>query len=96
MNEISKRFADSLRAARNAAGLSQDQVAERAGMSRVSVANYESGQHGASLEHAVLLASVLGFSLDSLKDGERTKRIASEAENLAPRLKELILKTIKE
>ena len=96
MSELAMRFAQQVRTSLQLAQLSQGKLAERTGLSRPSIANYESGTQGVSLEHAVLLASVLNFSLDALKGNERRKLIEAELENADPKLKEAILKTLKD
>ena len=49
-----------LRAARVAAGLSQEELAERSGMSSHSIISYELGRAKASIAAANLLGDVLG------------------------------------
>ena len=94
--DLGVKFAELLKSTRHALGLSQDQVAEIAGLSRASIANYESGLQGISLEHAVLLASELNFSLDSLKKNNHERLIEVELEGVEPKLKDVILRVLKE
>lgn len=51
---------------RQAAGLTQEQVAEAVGVSRQTVAKWESGETSPDLEHASALADALSTTLDGL------------------------------
>ena len=55
-----------LRAARESAGLSQQDLATRAGVSRQLVGAVEAGRHLPRVDSALALASVLGVTVDSL------------------------------
>ena len=55
-----------LRTAREAAGLSQHDLASRAGVSRQLVGAVEAGRHLPRVDSALALASVLGVTVDSL------------------------------
>lgn len=55
-----------LKKARKEAGLTQEQLAERAGVSRAAVARYESGEIEPSLKTLVSIADTLNVSTDSL------------------------------
>ena len=55
-----------LRAARESAGLSQQDLAVRAGVSRQLVGAVEAGRHLPRVDSALALASVLGVTVDSL------------------------------
>lgn len=67
-----QRFATSLRTARNAASLSQEDVAYRAGLTRYTYQKYEKGEsrpgHAANptLRTLLALSQVLGVSLTDL------------------------------
>lgn len=69
---FAQRFATSLRAARDRAGLSQEDVAYRAGLTRYTYQKYEKGEsrpgHPANptLRTLVALAQVLGIPLTDL------------------------------
>lgn len=67
MSKINRVFGNLLAKSRKQAGWTQDTLAEELGVSRVSVANYESGRQGAPLEQVVKASQLLGFSLDELK-----------------------------
>lgn len=55
-----------LRLARLAAGISQDQLAERVGVSRQAIAAMERGRHDPSLTVALRLAAALGSTVEEL------------------------------
>jgi len=57
---------DSLRQARERRGLTQEQLAARAGMTRAAIANLERGMSRARVTSATRLAEVLGVSLEVL------------------------------
>lgn len=58
-------LASAVRAARKEAGLSQQQLADLAGMSRVWVARLEGGEANVTLDSLLRVASVLGMSLEA-------------------------------
>lgn len=55
-----------IRAARQAAGLSQEKLAERLGLTRQAVTKWESGQSAPSTENLLRLAEVLGVPVTAL------------------------------
>jgi transcriptional regulator with XRE-family HTH domain len=57
-----------VRAARRAAKLSQQELAARAGMSRVSVAHLEAGESNPTWETVLRVTSALGMNLDATWD----------------------------
>ena len=59
-------IADNIFATRMAAGRTQEQLAEAVGVSRQTVAKWESGETSPDLEHAAALAEALGTTLDAL------------------------------
>lgn len=59
-------IAENILASRAAAGLTQEQLAETVGVSRQTVAKWESGETSPDLEHAAALAEALGTTLDML------------------------------
>ena len=59
-------IADNILATRMSARLTQEQLAEAIGVSRQTVAKWESGETSPDLEHAAALAEALGTTLDSL------------------------------
>jgi transcriptional regulator with XRE-family HTH domain len=67
MSAVSMTFGHLLRKYRRLRNLSQAEVADKLGLSRISVANFENCKQKASIDHAVKLAMILDFSLDELK-----------------------------
>ncbi|MEN9797714.1 MAG: Helix-turn-helix domain [Pseudomonadota bacterium] len=63
-----------IKAARNAAGMTQSRLAERAGIEVQSLSRIERGAYEPSLSTAVALAAALGMTLDLLVLGERDER----------------------
>ena len=59
-------IAQNIQGSRLVAGLTQEQLAEAVGVSRQTVAKWESGETSPDLEHAASLADALGTSLDGL------------------------------
>ena len=57
-----------IRAARQAAGLSQEKLAERLGLTRQAVTKWETGQSAPSTENLLHLAEVLGVPVTALLD----------------------------
>ena len=63
---------DNLIMLRKLNGYSQEQVAERIGISRQAYAKWENGLTAPDVEKASLLAKVYGISIDSLIDGSES------------------------
>lgn len=59
-------FAEKLKAAREAAGLSQEQFAEALGISRQAVSKWETAQSYPDTENLMAAAQILGLSVDEL------------------------------
>ncbi len=59
-------IAENIQATRLAAGLTQEQLAETVGVSRQTIAKWESGETSPDLEHALAVAEALGTTLDGL------------------------------
>lgn len=59
-------IAANIQATRQAAGLTQEQLAEAVGVSRQTVAKWEYGETSPDLEHAAALADALGCTVDAL------------------------------
>ena len=59
-------IAENILATRTNAGCTQEQLAEAVGVSRQTVAKWESGETSPDLEHAAALAEALGTTLDGL------------------------------
>ena len=62
-------LAGNLRANRARLNITQQEVADRSGLSQQSIANYECGAYVPSIEKACKLADVFGVSLESLVRG---------------------------
>jgi putative transcriptional regulator len=60
-----------VKAARNAAGLTQPQLAERVGVGRATVARIEAGEVSPSVAVALAIARELGESVERLFGGDR-------------------------
>ena len=59
-------IAQNIQRTRFAAGFTQERLAEVVGVSRQTVAKWESGETSPDLEHAAALAEALGTTLDAL------------------------------
>lgn len=59
--------------------MTQQKLAQKLGISRISVANYESGTQYPSLDLLVKMAVILNFSLDDLKSTYAQKTDFEEA-----------------
>lgn len=57
---------DNIQARRAAVGKTQEQLAEEVGVSRQTVAKWESGETSPDFDHAIRVASALDVSLDDL------------------------------
>lgn len=66
MKFVKERTAQNLRAIRNLRSLSQQQLADKSGVSREAINNYERAITVMSLESAAKLADALSCSIDSL------------------------------
>ena len=80
--EISER----LREARQSTGMTQDQVAEKILVSRVTVSHWESGKSLPDIVSLMGLSDLYGISLDELVKGdskmtEKVKKDAKDADN---------------
>ena len=79
-------LADKIIALRKKAGMSQEQLAERLGVSRQSVSKWEGSQSMPDMDKAVKLADLFGVSLDSLirddldvEDGVEAPSVSTDA-----------------
>lgn len=61
MDALYSRFGSRLRTARKDAGLTQQDLAERVGLTRTSITNIESGAQHISLHQLYLLAAAVGL-----------------------------------
>lgn len=72
-NIDSIRFGDAVRRARAAAGLTQEDLADKAGLDRSYVGGVERGERNPTLEVIAKLAKGLGISLSELFAGFSSK-----------------------
>jgi transcriptional regulator with XRE-family HTH domain len=64
-------FGDRVRSLRHAIGLSQEALADKAGLHRTYVGSVERGERNVSLDNIYALARALGAPVASLFDGGR-------------------------
>lgn len=64
--ELSKKFGERVRTLRNALGLSQEKLAEKAGVHRTYIGMIERGEKNITLSNIEKIASALGVSVDTL------------------------------
>lgn len=81
-------FSDNLTAYRKQAGLSQEQLGERVGVSRQTVSKWEQGLTTPELDKLIALSRVFRVSIDTLVDNERPPEPSPEpvpqAEDIPP------------
>ena len=81
-------FSDNLTAYRKQAGLSQEQLGERVGVSRQTVSKWEQGLTTPELDKLIALSRVFQVSIDTLVDNERLPEPSPEpvpqAEDIPP------------
>lgn len=65
-----RAFGERVRVLRAAAGLSQEQLAERSGLHRTYVSSLERGQRNVGLENILRLATALGVAPSAFFPGE--------------------------
>lgn len=83
---LSAAFAFILSKRRNALGLSQDTLAEKAGMERTYVSMLERGIHAPSLRAFVLIGSVFGLKASELmKEVEEAQAVGAALPEPIPR-----------
>lgn len=58
-----------LKAYRKAAGISQEELAARLGVSQVAISQWESGRTHPAFEKIIRLADILGVTIDELVKG---------------------------
>lgn len=66
---------------RRSMGLSQEQLAERIGVSRQTVSKWEGGQSTPDVEKLIAMADCFGITVDTLIRGEAQKPLESDAES---------------
>lgn len=87
-----------IRELREAAGLSQNRLAELAGISQTHLRRVELGQAGISVDHLEMICDALKISLkeffDVDADGAQEEIVAAAAK-LSPKRKELLISFLK-
>ncbi len=66
MSEVLERFGKKLRSVRTGKGISQEELAQRAGLHRTYVSSVERGERNISLANIGKLASALGVRMGDL------------------------------
>lgn len=69
MSDVQIRFGERLRQVRSAQGISQEKLAELAGLHRTYVSSVERGERNISLVNIEKLAQALGVTLKALMPG---------------------------
>lgn len=92
-------FAESLRQLRQAAGLTQQQLAEKAGVQNLQICRYELGKAQPMLDVTQRLCQALGCSADELIFGQRAPQQATSSQltaigQLSPAAQEHINQTL--
>jgi transcriptional regulator with XRE-family HTH domain len=77
---------DRIRAIRDARGLTQDQLAEDANISKSFLSEVENNHRNISSENLLRIANVLGASIDYLMRGETKEQIRREPVVIPPEL----------
>lgn len=83
MSEISERLGERIRSLREAAGLSQEELAAASGVSRVHLSSLERGAKEASVSTCARIAKALRVPLAKLLDLDEKVRAVRPAERLA-------------
>ena len=63
---ILKTFGFNFKIFRTKLGLSQEQVAEKTGLSKPYISNIENGKHSISLVNALMLSELVGKNIESM------------------------------
>lgn len=74
-----RRIGRGLKSARRASGLSQADVAARAGVSREALTRLEAGQHAARTDTLTAVLDVLGYELAFLPRSAQAQRLRDKA-----------------
>ena len=81
MVSVNEAFGSTVRRRRRSLGLSQEELADRAGLHRTYVSLIERGLRGATIETIVKLAGALGTSGSRLLEGVDDKAIEELQQN---------------
>ena len=79
-----------IRQARELAGLTQEQLAERIGVSRTAVVRWESGETDPTIDHLIEMTTVLRVSADYLLGTGDSNQIMNVLTDMASTLNQLI------
>lgn len=80
-------FNDVLRQLRNNAGMSQEELAKRLGMSKSAISMYESGSREPSLEILEAIADIFNVDMNTLTDSKRSFELDDELQEYLEELK---------
>ncbi|WP_429065842.1 helix-turn-helix domain-containing protein [Aeromonas veronii] len=96
---IMQHISDNIKRIRNEAGLSQQELADRAGISKSQIWRLEKGeQKNPTLETLIPISTALGVSLDEIVFGEESKNatyLSKAIEELEPEDRKTIRKIIR-
>lgn len=93
MEEISRLVGSKIREIRNRLGLTQEEVAERAGMDFTSIGAAERGVRNLSLKSLFKVAKALGVPIEELVRSPKETPLDKEKELAISKLQELIRDT---
>jgi transcriptional regulator with XRE-family HTH domain len=93
MDEFYKRFGTILQNRRKELKLTQDVVAESIGVSRVTLASLESGEHRLLLHHTFELIALLDIDLDEVFALYRKEKLKTEISHQEKKDKDVLEKT---
>ena len=87
---------EQLKAARNNAGMTQEEVAEKVLVSRVTISNWENGKTLPDIASLLSLSDLYNISLDELVKGDSkmTEKVKKDAEDLRVKTRVIITTAI--
>lgn len=91
LEPIYHTLAERIKAARKNSGMTQQELADAVGLTRVSIANIESGRQRLMFHHAGFIAGLLGVDLN-IEPANMAKALAGIKQNQAKKVKESIKK----
>ena len=71
-------FAEKLKTARKNAGMSQDALAEKLGVSRQAVTKWETGRGIPDIENIMVISNLFGISVDEFLSSEKELKLLKE------------------
>ena len=81
-------FAENVKMLRKQAGMSQEQLAEKLGVSRQAVTKWETGAGIPDIENIMAISALFDISIDDLLSNERDSKKVVETEYLYERITE--------